>query len=322
MFKKALVTGGAGFIGSHLSEALLEEGFSVVVLDNFSSGHPQNLEHLTRNSKFLLVEDDLKNPTKLRKALHGCGTIFHFAANPEVKVGATDPEKHFEENLRATFNLLETARREKTIKTFVFASTSTIYGEAEKLPTPENYGPLIPISTYGASKLGCEALVTSYAYTFGFRALLLRFANIIGARSTHGVIIDFINKIKNNSDELEILGDGTQEKSYLYIEDCISAIIHATKEFLGNSERVEIFNIGSDDQITVRKIAHIVAEEMKTPKIKLSYKLDVEGGGGWKGDVKMMSLSIDKLCGIGWKPKYNSEKAVELTTQDLVKHLS
>jgi UDP-glucose 4-epimerase len=319
MFKKALVTGGAGFIGSHLTERLLKEGYEVVIIDNFRNGKLENINHLLENPKLNVVEDDLKTPNRLHGAIHNCETIFHFAANPEVKVGETDPKIHFTENLLGTFNLLEAAKEEETVKNFIFASTSTVYGEAEKLPTPENYGPLIPISTYGASKLGCEALITSYAHTFDFRALLLRFANIIGPRSTHGVIIDFINKIRNNQTALEILGDGTQTKSYLYIADCINAIIHATKNFLRNTKRVEIYNIGSEDQIAVKKIAKIVATKMNVPRIELRFTGGVDGGRGWKGDVKTMNLSTEKLQKTGWKAKYKSEKAVELATQEFLR---
>lgn len=319
MFKKALVTGGAGFIGSHLTERLLKEGYEVVIIDNFRNGKFENLNHVLENPKLNVVEGDLKTPTKLHEVVRDCETVFHFAANPEVKVGETNPKVHFTENLLATFNLLEAIKEEKTIKNFIFASTSTVYGEAEKLPTPESYGPLIPISTYGASKLGCEALITSFAHTFGFKALLLRFANIIGPRSTHGVIIDFMNKIKSNRTALEILGDGMQTKSYLHITDCINAIIHATESFLRNAVRVEIYNIGSEDQIAVKKIAEIIAEQMNVPRIELHFTGGVDGGRGWKGDVKIMNLSTEKLQKIGWKAKYNSKKAVELTTRELLR---
>jgi UDP-glucose 4-epimerase len=319
MSKKVLVTGGAGFIGSHLTERLLREKFEVIVIDNFSSGKQENLQHLLENPRLQIVKDDLKKPVRLQKFLHNCEIVFHFAANPEVRVGKTEPKIHFDENLLATFNLLDAMRKEKNVKIIVFASTSTVYGEPEIMPTPENYGPLIPISTYGASKLGCEALITSFAYTFGLRALIFRLANIVGPKSTHGVIIDFINKIRNNPKTLEILGDGTQTKSYLYITDCIDAMIYATKKFLKDKEKVEIYNIGSEDQITVKDIAKIVAKEMKNPRIKLNFTGGVDGGRGWKGDVKIMNLSIEKLRKSGWTPKHNSENAVRLTTKLIIK---
>ncbi|MEM2111558.1 MAG: NAD-dependent epimerase/dehydratase family protein [Candidatus Bathyarchaeia archaeon] len=318
MPKKMLVTGGAGFIGSHLTERLLKEKYDVTVVDNFSSGKQENLHHLLKNPRLKIVKDDLKKPIRLQKALRDCGIVFHFAANPEVRVGETEPKIHFEENLLATFNLLETMRKERTGKIIIFASTSTVYGEPKIMPTPEDYGPLIPISTYGASKLGCEALITSFAYTFGLRALILRLANIVGPNSTHGVIIDFITKIRKNPKTLEILGDGTQTKSYLYITDCIDAVIHATQKFLRTKNKVEIYNIGSKNQITVKDIAKIVAKEMRVPNIKLSYTGGIDGGRGWKGDVKIMNLSIEKLRRIGWTPKYNSAEAVRLAAKSLI----
>jgi len=319
MPKKVLVTGGAGFIGSHLTERLLKEGYSVTVIDNFSSGKQENLYRLLKNPRLRIINDDLKKPIRLRKILNDCEIVFHFAANPQVKLGETEPRTHFDENILATFNLLDTVRKEKSVKVIVFASTSTVYGEPKIMPTPEDYGPLIPISTYGASKLGCEALITSYAYTFGSRALIFRLANIVGPKSTHGVIIDFIDKIRNNPKTLEILGDGTQTKSYLYITDCIDAIIYVTRKFLKDKEKVEIYNIGSEDQITVKDIARIVAEEMKTPHVKLNFTGGVDGGRGWKGDVKIMNLSIEKLRRSGWAPKHNSAKAVRLTAKLILK---
>lgn len=313
----ALITGGAGFIGSHLTERLLKEGHKVTILDNFSSGNLENIEPFIGNPSLTIVKEDLKKPSKLNQVVKTCKIIFHLAANPEVRVGETDPKVHFEENILTTFNLLEAARQSGTPKIIVFASTSTVYGEASQIPTSEHYGPLIPISTYGASKLASEALITSYAYTYNHRALILRLANIIGPKSNHGVIIDFIRKIVKNPKQLEILGDGFQEKSYLYIEDCIEAIIHLTNNFCGNKKRVDVYNIGSNNRIAVKEIAKIVAEEMKTPNIKFKFTGGVNGGRGWKGDVKTMQLSINRLLQTGWRPKYTSKQSVKLTAKTL-----
>jgi UDP-glucose 4-epimerase len=313
----ALITGGAGFIGSHLTERLLKEGHKVTILDIFSSGNLENIKPFIGNSSLTIVKEDLKKPSKLNQVVKTCKIIFHLAANPEVRVGETDPKVHFEENILTTFNLLEAVRQSGTPKIIVFASTSTVYGEASQIPTSEHYAPLIPISTYGASKLASEALITSYAYTYNHRALILRLANIIGPKSNHGVIIDFIKKIVKNPKQLEILGDGLQEKSYLYITDCIEAIIHLTNKFCRNKKRVDVYNIGSNDRITVKEIAKIVAEEMKTPNIKFKFTGGVDGGRGWKGDVKKMQLSINRLVKTGWKPKYTSKQAVRLTAKAL-----
>jgi UDP-glucose 4-epimerase len=266
-----------------------------------------------------IVKEDLRRPQQLKLLVERHEMIFHLAANPEVRVGETDPKIHFEQNILTTFNLLEAIRQAKTERVIVFTSTSTVYGEVSEIPTPEDYAPLIPISTYGASKLACEALITSYAHTFNHRALILRLANIIGPRSNHGVIIDFIKKINANPKELEILGDGAQEKSYLHIQDCIDATIHLTKNFLKNHKKVDIFNVGSTDKITVKDIAKTVAEQTRHPNIHCRFTGGVDGGRGWKGDVKTMQLSIEKLLRTGWKPKHTSEQAVQICTKELLR---
>jgi UDP-glucose 4-epimerase len=314
-----LITGGAGFIGSHLTPRLISQTSKVTILDNLSVGKIENIKQWFDSLRFTFVEGNLKNPKDIIKAILGSKIVFHLAANPEVRVGETDPHVHFQENLVATFNLLEAMRKNKTAKTIVFTSTSTIYGEATILPTAEDYGPLIPISTYGATKLGCEALITSYAHTFNLQALILRLANIVGPGANHGVIPDFIRKLQTNPNRLEILGDGNQKKSYLYIDDCIDAILHTTKTFLKNKHKVEIYNISCNDQITVKRIAEIVAEEMHLPNVNFSFTGGVNGGRGWKGDVKTMRLSTEKLAKTGWKPKHNSEQAIRLATRSLLK---
>ena len=315
---KVLVTGGAGFIGSHLVDRLMIDGQNVTVFDNLSNGSLKNLERWLGNKRFSFIKGDLKKPGDVEKAVEDIELVFHLAANPEVRVGETDPSIHFQENLVATFNLLEAVRKTASAKTFVFVSTSTVYGDTEVLPTPEDYGPSIPISTYGASKLGCEALACSYAYTFGLRTLILRVANVVGSRATHGVIIDFINKLKADPRRLEILGDGTQKKSYLHVEDCVDAVVHLTRRFLKNQVKADVYNVGSFDQITVTRIAEIVAEEMGLRDVKFVFTGGVDGGRGWLGDVKIMLLSIDKLTKTGWEPKYDSEQAVRLTVKAIL----
>ncbi|MCI0558012.1 MAG: NAD-dependent epimerase/dehydratase family protein, partial [Nitrososphaera sp.] len=217
-----LVTGGAGFIGSHLVARLVADRNETHVLDNLSSGRMESLRGVQQDPLFkfhrLDLLKDLINITK------ECKTIYHLAANPEVRISAAMPELHFTQNVVATFNLLEAARR-NDVETFIFTSTSTVYGDAQAIPTPENYTPLEPISMYGASKLACESIIISYAHTYGLNAVIFRLANIIGEDSTHGVIYDFVNKLLRDSTALEILGDGMQNKSYIHISDCISAIM-------------------------------------------------------------------------------------------------
>jgi len=318
---RILVTGGAGFIGSHLTDHLMKAKCDVTVLDNLTSGSLKNVEPWLENGHFKLIEGDLKNPVVVERAIKGAELVFHFAANPEVRVGETDPTVHFQENLTATFNLLEAMRKSASAKTLVFASTSTVYGEPETFPTPEDYGTLIPISTYGASKLGCEALAFSYAHTFGLRTLIFRFANVVGSRAAHNVLFDFIKKLKANPRRLEILGDGTQKKSYLHIEDCLSAILHVTNNFLERGDRTDVYNVGSLDQMTVRRIAEVMVEEMGLRGVEFIFTGGVEGGRGWRGDVKFMHLSVERLMKTGWRPKYNSEEAVRLAVRELLKEM-
>lgn len=315
---KVVVTGGAGFIGSHLVDALATRGDEVVVLDNLSSGSRDNLRFSSAKAGFNLLEADLKDFEGWTEAFDKVKLVYHFAANPEVNVGETAPSVHFQENLFATFRLLEAMRKSKETKNIVFASTSTIYGEASVLPTPEDYGPLLPISTYGASKLGCEVLLSSYAYTHKMRALILRLGNCLGSRARHGVVVDFVRKLKTDSKKLEILGDGTQKKSYIHVDDFVDATNLIRDHFLSSHQRVDVYNLSSTDQVTVKRIAEIVAEEMGIRGLKMSFTGGVDGGRGWMGDVKQMHLSIEKLRRIGWKPKLNSEAAIREAAKELL----
>ncbi len=302
-----LVTGGAGFIGSHLVDRLVEEGKEVVILDNLSSG----VSFLNPDAEFIKVDlaDRLKLEDVFRKK--DFSEVWHIAANPDVRIGSENPDEIYRNNILATYNLLEVMRKNNVDK-IIFTSTSTVYGEAEVIPTPEDY-PTVPISIYGASKLACEALISSYCHTFDMKAWIYRFANVIGKRSNHGVIYDFIIKLRRNPEELEILGNGEQNKSYIYISDCIEAMFSGLKA----DDRVNIFNIGSEDQIKVKRIAEIVCEEMG-----LSPKFRFTGGDrGWKGDVPVMLLSIEKLKAMGWKPRYSSEQAVRMAVRDLLESI-
>jgi UDP-glucose 4-epimerase len=312
MPERVLVTGGAGFIGSFLVERLHEEGFEVRVLDNFSSGSMRNL---SRVQNFVeIVRGDVRNPRDLEEALRGVEAVFHFAANPEVRVG--DPSEHFEHNIYATYLLLESMRR-KNIREIVFASSSTVYGDAAKLPTPEDYT-LKPISVYGASKLACESLISSYAHTYGFKGVALRYANVVGPRATRGVVRDFVLKLRSNPRELEILGDGTQTKSYIWIDDAVDATLTAWE---GTSGGFEAYNVGSEDAIPVREVADIVVAVMGLKDVKYRFTGGVMGGRGWVGDVKHMHLDIAKLRSLGWRPKYTSKEAVGKAAESLLKEL-
>ena len=311
---KALVTGGAGFIGSHLVDHLIKNGREVRVIDNLSSGSMENLAQWNDDPRLELHEVDLLNGATLDGALRGCDEVYHLAANPEVNAKNASPEDHFRQNIEATYNLLEAMRRSGEQKFIAFTSSSTVYGEAEAIPTREDYGPLVPISLYGASKLACEALLTAYAAMYGFRAIIYRLANVVGPRSNHGVIYDFVQKLRDSPDELEVLGDGSQSKSYLYIDDCITGIMNGIER--GN--RVDIYNIGSWDRTNVLEIAETVKDEMGLNEARIRLTGGIDGGRGWKGDVKVMQLDMNELRSVGWTPKYGSAEAVRLTARSVI----
>jgi len=310
--KSILVTGGAGFIGSHLVEAMLAEN-EITVLDNFSSGKREFLAPHHNNPNFHLIEEDLLLPGALEKALNGVDMVFHLAANPDVKLGAENTRVHLEQNVLATYNLLEAMRKTK-VNHIAFTSTSTIYGEATTVPTPEDYGPLLPISLYGASKLACEALISSYCHTFEMQSWIYRFANIVGERGTHGVLVDFVRKLRESPRELEILGSGKQKKSYLEVKDCVQAMLHCVQNSDG---QINVFNIGSEDSVDVTEIANIVALQMGLKHVQYCYTGGVDGRG-WKGDVKVMLLSIEKIKMLGWTPEGGSAQAIETAVKALL----
>ncbi|NYZ76796.1 NAD-dependent epimerase/dehydratase family protein [Candidatus Micrarchaeota archaeon] len=292
---KIVVTGGAGFIGSHLTDALARNGNEVIVIDNLSAGKKENV---ARDAEFI-AKDILKE--SIVQELAGTDAVFHLAADPDVRASAERPAKSFELNAIATFRLLESCRK-GGVKHVVFTSTSVVYGDAETVPTPENY-PCTPISNYGASKLACEAYCSSYANSYGIKATVMRYANIFGERSNHGVMYDFFHKLKKNPKELEILGDGNQDKSYLHVEDCVSATLAA---FEKQEKIYDVFNVGSSEKQKVKKIAEIVCGGMKL-KPKFRY---TGGERGWVGDVKLMLLDTKKIRSLGWKQNVSLEEGI------------
>jgi len=249
---KILVTGGAGFIGSHLVDRLVAEGYKVRVIDNLSNGRLENLSH---HSGIDIITGDLKNPQDAQRAIDGVDAVFHFAANPEVRVSTTSPDIHFSENVVATFNLLE-AMRKKDVKEIVFASSSSVYGEPPQIPVDED-APMRPVSVYGASKAACEHLIHAYSRLYGIRAVVLRYANVVGPRLRHGVVWDFVVKLRKNPQKLEILGDGKQVRSYIYIDDAVEATILAWRK---TTTDYAVYNVASQDWITVDEVADIVIE--------------------------------------------------------------
>ncbi|MCL7415983.1 MAG: NAD-dependent epimerase/dehydratase family protein [ANME-2 cluster archaeon] len=309
-----LVTGGAGFIGSHVVDNVLQQN-RVTVLDNLSSGTMAYLEHHLDCPDFTFIEGDLMEQDTVSDALNGVDLVFHLAANPDVRLGVEDTRVHLEQNILATYNLVE-AMRTAPANEIVFTSTSTVYGIAHVLPTPEDYGPLTPISLYGASKLACEALISSYCHTFDMKAWLYRFANIVGDRGSHGVLVDFINKLRVDPFTLEILGSGKQKKSYLDVVDCVNAMVYGVEH---SNDQVNIFNIGSEDTIDVVGIADIVTGKMGYSDVEYRFTGGAHGGGGWKGDVPAMLLDIDKIETLGWKPPHNSRQSIEMAVESLLR---
>jgi len=315
--KKVVITGGAGFIGSHLVDRIMREAAEVWVLDNMSAGREEFLERWYGDDRLHMAKVDVTKLESLMRYMKGADVVFHLAANPDVRSAADNTYAHVEQNIMATYNVLEAMRFTK-VSDIVFTSTSTVYGEADVLPTPEDYGPLKPISVYGASKLASEALISSYVSTFGMRGVLYRFANVVGSRGTHGVIFDFINKLRANPNKLEILGDGKQKKSYVHVKDCVEAMVlgyEKTEEALG------IYNIGTEQSTDVITIADIVTEVMNLAGVKYHTTGGVDGGRGWKGDVKVMSLDVKAILSLGWVPKFSSDEAVRKTAQALLREI-
>jgi len=312
---RVLVTGGAGFIGSHIVDRLVDEGYKVRVVDNLSSGRTENLRRHTDSNAIELVIADLKDPQTALRSVENVDAVFHFAANPEVRVSSIDPETHFNENIVATFNLLE-AMRKKSVREIVFASSSSVYGEPDEIPVDEN-APIKPVSVYGASKASCETLIHAYSKLYMIKAVILRYANVVGPRLRHGVIWDLINKLIKNPRELEILGDGRQIRSYIYIDDVIEATMIAWRK---TDTDYEVYNIGNEDWITVDEVADEIIKILRLKDVKKIYRPMLHGVG-WPGDVKRIALKIDKIKRLGFRLRMNSRYAVKVATENMIKEI-
>lgn len=304
---KYLVTGGAGCIGSDLALRLLDSGAEVVVLDNLSSGKQEHLDPLTGRSGFSFIEGDLLDSTLVASAMRAVDMVYHLAANPDVKFQEGDAtDKDLKQNTICTYHVLE-AMRVNGVKRLGFSSTSAVYGVSPVLPIPESAFFPQPISLYGATKLGCEGLISSFQSLFGFQCWIFRFANIVGPKvrkKGRTVIGDFIARLQNNPNKLLILGNGQQAKSYLMTEECIDAMIFAEKHATGG---LNVFNLGCDDWLPVLKIADMVVEEMGLKQVDYEF---TGGEGGWPGDVPRFRLDVSAINQLGWKARHTSEEAV------------
>lgn len=310
---KVLVAGGAGFIGSHLTDALLKEGHSVVCVDNYFIGTKQNVLHLISENNFKLIEQDLCELNAMQKIFEeeNFDYVFHLAANSDIQASAANPSIEYNNTYTTTFNLLECMRK-NNVKNLFFASTSAVYGEKEGKCVGEETATLNPISYYGAAKLGSEGLISAYSYMNDMNVLVFRFPNVIGPRLTHGVIFDFIKKLKANSTKLQILGNGRQAKPYMHVYDLVNAIML----FKMRDKGVTVFNVGVENQTTVTEIAQIVCEGMGLKNVEFCY---TGGEGGWKGDVPKFAYDLSKLHNAGWYPKLESKDAVIETVKEVLK---
>ncbi len=315
--RSVIVTGGAGFIGSHFVDSLMKAGLEVLVIDDFSSGRRENLRLWEGNANFSLLKLNLREASTFDGVRVGADLIIHMAANPEVRAAEADPQGYVNQQLAVTRNALELSRL-RNIPVFVLASSSTVYGDAKILPTPENYAPLNPISVYGRMKLLCEQQLSQASAETGLRGLILRFANMVGPRGRHGVIYDLLRKLQINPRSLEVLGDGRQRKSYLHVQDCVEASVLGLRSHLASTQRMRILNIGNGDWLEVRRVAEIVTVVAGLRDVKFIYKPGAEDGRGWKGDVREMLLDIGQLTQLGWKPRYSSEEAVQLAAKALI----
>ncbi len=311
------VTGAGGFIGSHLAERLLEENYRVVGWDNFSTGQNEFMDSFKNHSRFRLVKGDNLDFDSLLNAMKGCDIVFHLAANADVRFGLDHPSKDLHQNTIATFNILE-AMRLNRIQTIYFPSTGSVYGEAKVIPTPENTPFPIQTSLYGASKLAGEGLIEAYAEGYGLNGAIFRFVSVLGERYSHGHVFDFYQQLLNNPDRLKVLGDGTQKKSYLYIQDCVDAMMHILKQDRENksNKKVEIYNLGTPEYCQVKDSIQWICEHLRLkPKVEFS-----GGDRGWIGDNPFIFLDISKIQSTGWTPKVSIKEGVVRTLSWLSKN--
>jgi UDP-glucose 4-epimerase len=309
---KTLITGGAGFIGSHLADLLVSKDYNVIAVDNLSLGTTENINHLVNHKKFKFIKEDLLRLDKLKDIFQKdkIDVVFHLAANSDIAASAANPEIDLDNTFMTTWNTLECCRLFHVNK-FVFASTSAVYGDTT-CKLSEVSGPFSPVSYYGAGKLASEAFISAYSSMNDIQSWIVRFPNVVGERMTHGVIHDFIEKLKSNSKQLAILGDGNQKKPYMYINDLVEAVFFIYQRA---RETFNCYNVGVEDQTTVTEIAKIICNEIQLKNVKLKY---TGGNTGWKGDVPYYKYDLKKIHSLGWKARYSSTEAVRIAVRSIL----
>jgi len=299
------IVGGAGFIGSHFTSELLKRGSKVLVVDNFCSGTESHITTFQKNSNFRFLRANVEDTEKLTSSLIGIDTVIHLASNPDIAKAVLEPRIDFVQGTALTESVAEASRRAK-VKTILYASGSGVYGDAGDVVLTET-SPINPISTYGASKLAGEALLSSYSFMFGIKTISFRFANVVGSKQTHGVGYDFLRKLKKNGASLEILGNGTQSKSYVHVSDIVSGVLNAHKKSIYLND---VYNISTDDFLSVNEIADLAAEISGLNPRSIEFKF-TGGDRGWKADVPVVRLSASKIKTLGWQAVYTSRTAMK-----------
>ena len=306
------IAGGAGFIGSHLVHRLLGRPDALInIFDNFSSGRMWHLKDCLGSDRLSIIQGDVKDLESLKKAMAGSDIVFHLASNPEIAKAITQPDVDFWEGTYLTQNILE-AMRETGARRLLYASGSGVYGDTGHTPVAEDYSPMLPISTYGASKLGGEALICAYCHIFDMHAVAFRFANVVGPRQTHGVVYDFVRNLLRDPSRLPILGDGKQSKSYIHVSDILDAMLLILDQ---GWQGYQYFNVATEDFVTVRQIADLVVERMDLKDVIYQFS---EGSRGWKGDVPVVRLISTKIRTLGWKNRFSSLEALQNAVDSMI----
>lgn len=313
MLRRLAVVGGAGFVGSHFVDKLLDDPAtaSVTVYDNFSSGRRWHLAHHTDDPRLQVVEGDVLDVALLTDALADCDAVIHLASNPDIARAMIEPGIDFDQGTALTNNVVEACRL-ANVKHLVYASGSGVYGDLGDIEPDENFGPLLPISTYGASKLAGEALISSYCYMFGLSATCCRFGNVVGPRQTHGVGFDFIRSLLRDPTQLTVLGDGMQSKSYIHVHDVVAAVLTAVRH---RARMFEIYNVATGDYITVREIADLAIELVGDSEPEITY---TGGNRGWRGDVPIVRLDTKRIRALGWTNHLSSREAIRASLESLL----